>query len=257
MIRPSGALRAVNAQDRGGSFVDNPVFNDASGVRVVALQWGSRVFLLLLVIFGVALALTLRTHVTVPGLDRLVPDARADRPPLPVRTSWPNAPVERPEVVQLGRVQPLPTDQPTVRGAGPPTTRAERAGQSTVRAAAPPTAPAERTGQPTVRGAAPPTAPAERTGQARPAARPAARPTAVARPTAAAAPTAVTTAPQAGPPTRVPSARPTTQPPSAAAQPTAKAVGKGTVKPRNPKAATPNPPGQSRTPKGEPPTDLG
>ncbi len=53
--------------------MNNPVFNDASGGRAVAVQWMARIFLVVVILAGVALALTLRAHVTVPGLNRTRP----------------------------------------------------------------------------------------------------------------------------------------------------------------------------------------
>ena len=48
-----------------------PVFTDDSGVRRVTVQWGGRVIALACVALWAALALTLGTQVSLPGLDRL------------------------------------------------------------------------------------------------------------------------------------------------------------------------------------------
>jgi hypothetical protein len=48
-----------------------PVFTDDSGVRRVTVQWGGRVIALTCVALWAALALTLGTQVSLPGLDRL------------------------------------------------------------------------------------------------------------------------------------------------------------------------------------------
>lgn len=48
--------------------LDRPVFTDPSGRRVEVLQWGSRGFCLLAAALCTAVAMTLQTHVTMPGL---------------------------------------------------------------------------------------------------------------------------------------------------------------------------------------------
>ena len=182
------------------------MFNDASGTRASAIQWGSRIFLALVVLLGTALALTLSTHVSVPGLERLVPglDAKEVRP---VVRTVPSDPSERANVATgSGSTQPRPTTQP-------PTSRASVS-----------------------------TADARKSVDARRA--------------------VGTTVPSAAEPSSASSVRPTTVVPTASARPTVRAGGQGTVKPRNPKAATPSPPdqqapGQTRTPDPRPTTDSG
>ncbi len=125
----------------------NPVFNDASGARVSAIRWGSRIFLALVVLLAAALALTLRSHVSVPGLERLVPglDARKVRPV--VRTGSANSSAERAKVATgSGTIDP----KPTTRTSGS-TTDARKSGST--RAVGATTAPpaAEPTSAPTVR----------------------------------------------------------------------------------------------------------
>ena len=100
----------------------NPVFNDASGARVSAIRWGSRIFLALVVLLAAALALTLRSHVSVPGLERLVPglDARKVRPV--VRTGPSNPPAEQCQGGDgSGTFRPQPSTRPTSRAGGPTT----------------------------------------------------------------------------------------------------------------------------------------
>ena len=181
----------------------NPVFNDASGARVSAIQWGSRIFLALIVLLAAALALTLRSHVSVPGLERLVPGLDANE----VRTGPSNPPAERGKVATgSSTVRPEPDTRPTTSLAGVPTVDTARS------------ADARRAVAPT---------------SAEPSSAPRVRPT---------------------------NAVPTVSAGRISASPTVRAGGQGTVKPRNPQAATPSPPqqapGQTRTPK-QPTTDIG
>jgi cytoskeletal protein RodZ len=186
--------------------VESPVFNDASGSRVSAIQLGSRIFLAVVVLLGAALALTLRSHVNVPGLERLMPDVHSNQVRPLVRTGPSNPPTERAAAKTGSSTAPQhPTAQPTSARASADVKQPDNA----QRVAGSPTA------------------------------RPAAKPSSAAtvRPTASAQPTR-------------------------SARPTVRSVGQGTLKPRNPKAATPSPPnrqapGQSRTPKPKPITDVG
>ena len=70
----SGALG-----NEGASVVvstDKPVFSDDSGIRAAVLKWGVWAICLIAVLLGGALVLTLRTHVALPGVDRLLPPSR-------------------------------------------------------------------------------------------------------------------------------------------------------------------------------------
>ena len=70
----SGALA-----NEGGSVVvgtDKPVFSDDSGIRAAVLKGGVWAICLIAVLLGGALVLTLRTHVTLPGVDGLLPASR-------------------------------------------------------------------------------------------------------------------------------------------------------------------------------------
>ena len=233
-VRACEAFRHVVAKIEGGSFV-NPVFSDASGTRVSAIQWGSRVFLALVVLLGVALALTLRSHVSVPGLERLAPGVEAEQGRPAVRLVPLNPPAERTaERSGPTTLAPRPTSRSTtVRVNGSTADPVESAdtrrvvASSTAPAAEPSNGPALRAtaGVPTVRAGVPSAT--------------AGVPTAT-----AGVPTAT-----AGPPA---TARPT-----ASASPTMRIAGPKAVKTRNPKAATPSPPGRNRTPKPEPATGIG
>ena len=189
------------------------MFNDASGARASAIQWGSRIFLALVVLLGTALALTLSTHVSVPGLERLVPgpDAREARPV--AHTGSSNPPAEQATVAtDSSPVRAQPSTRPTTGRAGVPSTDA--ASLAEARRARGPT-----TAQPT------------------------------------AGPSSARTVGRTKTPRTVSASRPT-------ASPTVRAGGQGTERPRNPKAATPSPrneqaPGQTRSPKLEPTTDIG
>src|SRR5215218_3276905 len=67
----SGALA-----NEGASVVvstDKPVFSDDSGIRAAVLKWGVWAVCLTAILLGGALVLTLRTHVPLPGVDRLLP----------------------------------------------------------------------------------------------------------------------------------------------------------------------------------------
>jgi hypothetical protein len=95
--------------------VDNPVFNDTSGARLSAIQWGSRIFLAAVVLLGAAVALTLQSHVSVPGLQRIVPGLAAEE----VRRVPSDPPVERRNVSTgshsvAPQVTSRPTSSPTI-----------------------------------------------------------------------------------------------------------------------------------------------
>jgi hypothetical protein len=108
--------------------VGSPVFNDTTGSRVSAIKWGSRIFLVLVLLLVAALAFTLRSHVTVPGLERLVPglDAREVRP-VP-RTESSNPPVEQAKIAtEPGAFRARPSTRPTGRAAGTQTDAARPA----------------------------------------------------------------------------------------------------------------------------------
>ena len=107
--------------------MSNPVFNDTSGTRVATIQWGSRILLVVMLLLGAAVALTLRSHVDVPGLERLLPvlDSQELRPAVRSRAATPSA--ERPAVrTELGRFQPRATEpagRPAADTAEPEDTR--------------------------------------------------------------------------------------------------------------------------------------
>jgi hypothetical protein len=108
-------------------LVGSPVFNDESGTRVSAIRWGSRIFLVLVVLLAAALVLTLRSHVSVPGLERLGPglEAREVRPV--VRTGPSNPPAEQAKVASdVSTFRAEPTPRPTTGRAGVPSTGAAR-----------------------------------------------------------------------------------------------------------------------------------
>jgi hypothetical protein len=160
-----GAFGGDRSREPGievGLFVGNPVFNDASGTRVSAIRWGSRIFLALVVLLAVALALTLRSHVSIPGLERLgtTLDAREVRPVM--RTGPSSPPVEQARVAtdpDTFRAQPSP--RPTTGRAGVPSTDAAspaealRAGGPTTGSPTRPTT-AERSTAPEVKPTEPP-----------------------------------------------------------------------------------------------------
>ena len=95
-----------------------PVFTDDSGVRRVTVQWGGRAIAVACVALWAALALTLGTQVSLPGLDRMpslsdgirrvmFPDSRMKAVPDADRR-----PVERVLVsgVEIARTSPRPVD---------------------------------------------------------------------------------------------------------------------------------------------------
>jgi hypothetical protein len=90
------------------------VFNDTTGTRISTIQWGSRIFLVVVVLLGAAVALTLRSHVSVPGLERFGPvqDSQELRPA--VHRVRSNPPIE-PAAVRPGSssFKPRPTTEPT------------------------------------------------------------------------------------------------------------------------------------------------
>ncbi len=67
----SGAL--ANGDGPVVVSTDKPVFSDDSGVRATVLKWGVWAICLSAVLLGSALVVTLRTHVPLPGMDRLLP----------------------------------------------------------------------------------------------------------------------------------------------------------------------------------------
>ena len=122
MFRAFWTNRRVVAEIEGGSLVDSPVFNDTTGTRVSAIQWGSRIFVALVVLFGATVALILSSHVSVPGLERLAPGPDAEEVRPLVRTVPSILPAER----AAGRtgssaLQPRLTSQPTTTRVGGPT----------------------------------------------------------------------------------------------------------------------------------------
>ena len=106
----------------------SPVFNDTTGTRVSAIKWGSRIFLVLVLLLVAALAFTLRSHVSVPGLERLVPglDAREVRPVPGTDSS--NPPVEQAKIeTESGTFRARSSARPSGRTGGTPTDAARRA----------------------------------------------------------------------------------------------------------------------------------
>ncbi len=57
----------------------SPVFTDDSGKRATALQWVARTLCACFVLVGVAIAFTLVTHVSLPGLGGLLAPSTTDR----------------------------------------------------------------------------------------------------------------------------------------------------------------------------------
>jgi len=144
--------------------VGSPVFSDTKGTRVSAIRWGSRVFLALVVLLAVALILTLRSHVDIPGLERLGPglDARKVRPVVHTGSSSP--PAEQAKVAtDLSTFRAEPSTRPTTSWAGRPPTdaaQARRAGGPTTTqpGAEPSSAPSAGRTDPPLTGSASPTA---------------------------------------------------------------------------------------------------
>ena len=79
---------------------DTPVFCDGSGTRSAILQWSARGAVLLVLLLGTGLALTLDTHVQLPGLSRLLPSSEVGfgRPQGPATVAVPDDPKVRPAV---------------------------------------------------------------------------------------------------------------------------------------------------------------
>jgi hypothetical protein len=62
-----------------------PVFSDDSGRRAVVLLWTGRIVVAVCGVLSAALALTMTTHIALPGLDRLVsPTLNQSRPGIKV-----------------------------------------------------------------------------------------------------------------------------------------------------------------------------
>ncbi len=105
---------------------DKPVFSDDSGIRAAVLKWGVWAICLIAVLLGGALVLTLRTHVALPGVDRLPPPrgqiGRAAVSP-PEESSQP----PQPSITVRPSITFRPTDakpSPTVKRAAPTVKRA-------------------------------------------------------------------------------------------------------------------------------------
>jgi hypothetical protein len=89
---------------------DKPVFSDDSGIRVAVLKWGVWAICFIAVLLGSALALTLRTHVSLPEVNQLQPTSREQIgkeavPPAAETSSQPPQPSTT--------LQPSTTFQPT------------------------------------------------------------------------------------------------------------------------------------------------
>jgi hypothetical protein len=117
----SGALA-----NEGASVVvrtDKPVFSDDSGIRAAVLKAGVWAICLIAVLVGSALVLALRTHVTLPGVDRLMPPSGGQ---LESGGVWPTAESStqppQPSITLQPSITFRPTDaapSPTIKRAAP------------------------------------------------------------------------------------------------------------------------------------------
>jgi cytoskeletal protein RodZ len=117
----SGALG-----NEGASVVvstDKPVLSDDSGIRAAVMKWGVWAICLIAVLLGGALVLTLRTHVALPGVDRLLPPSRGqiERVAVSPTEESPSQPPQ-PSITLRPSITFRPTDakpSPTVKRAAP------------------------------------------------------------------------------------------------------------------------------------------
>jgi hypothetical protein len=170
----SGALA-----NEGTSVVvstDKPVFSDDSGIRAAVLKWGVSAVCLMAILLGGALVLTLRTHVPLPGMDRLLPpsggqieraavsppEESSSQPPQPVTTLRPSiafrptdaapSPTVKRAAPTAGATSAAPTRTPT------PAARATSSAQETAKVRNP------KAANPTLRGSRPTSKPANGPG---------------------------------------------------------------------------------------------
>lgn len=100
---------------------DKPVFSDDSGIRAAVLKWGVWAICLIAVLLGGALVLTLRTHVALPGVDRL-PPPRGQIERAAVSPSEESSQPPQPSITVRPSITFRPTDakpSPTVKRAAP------------------------------------------------------------------------------------------------------------------------------------------
>ena len=95
--------------------LNRPVFYDDSGVRAVAVQWTGRATCLLGVLVCLAVAATLGTHVSLPGLDRLHPlGSLVQRPDASRSVARRDAIEPLPIQIVNGNVRPAGTERTAV-----------------------------------------------------------------------------------------------------------------------------------------------
>jgi hypothetical protein len=141
----------ITAPRRAASVThdDKPVFSDASGHRAAVVRWVGRGFCLIGVLLCAALGLTLRAHVSVPGLEGLFRSSTGIRqaPTVPSDTSSASA-AHPTELRTKDTDRAGATAQPVPRSEGTPAAVATSdthptAGTSTGDAAAPATVTAD------------------------------------------------------------------------------------------------------------------
>jgi cytoskeletal protein RodZ len=118
---------------------DKPVFSDDSGFRAAVLKWGVWAICFVAVLLGGALVLTLRTHVALPGVDRLSPPLRGRvEGGAAVPTEQQLSQPQQPSITLQPSVTFRPATEPTAR----PSSTAKRAGSTASSAKANTRAPA-------------------------------------------------------------------------------------------------------------------
>jgi hypothetical protein len=119
----SGVSGALGSE--GASVVvstDKPVFSDDSGIRAAVLKWGVWAICLVAVLLGGALVLTLRTHIALPGVDRLLPPSRGEIERTAVSPPEESSQPPQPSITLRPSITFRPTDaqpSPTVKRAAP------------------------------------------------------------------------------------------------------------------------------------------
>jgi cytoskeletal protein RodZ len=122
---------------------DKPVFSDDSGIRAAVLKWGVWAVCFITVLLGSTLVLALRTHVPLPGVDRLQPPPRGQIErgavsPTEERSSEPPqaSPTLRPSITfQPTDAAPSPTVKRSAPAAGATSAARTRIRTSTVSSA--------------------------------------------------------------------------------------------------------------------------
>jgi cytoskeletal protein RodZ len=142
----SGALGNEGASVVVGT--DKPVFSDDSGIRAAVLKWGVWAICLIAVLLGGALVLTLRTHVALPGVDRLLPPSRGQIERAAVSPPEESSKPPQPSIILRPSIAFRPTDatpSPTVKRAAPTADATSAAATRTPTPAAGATASAQKT----------------------------------------------------------------------------------------------------------------